>query len=97
VRSSCAGSAPGCPAVSQLHPDQNWAGDSLPIPAVTSVPADRRIRVRTHFSLEALPPWLENEQRPDIFDYFVIVDVAAEALADTADTWERELAMFPER
>lgn len=58
---------------------------------------DRRARVRAHFSLEALPPWMANEQRPDIFDYFVIIDVSVETLVGAADTWERELAVFPER
>jgi hypothetical protein len=40
-----------------------------------------RLRIRVHFSLEALPPWLHGAGRPDIFDYFVTLDVSAAELA----------------
>jgi hypothetical protein len=56
-----------------------------------------RVRVRAHFSLEALPPWLRDHHQPDIFDYFVLVDLSASELAGAAGTWTRDLADYPER
>jgi hypothetical protein len=50
-----------------------------------------------HFSLEALPPWLHDQERPGIFDYFVLVDVSATELANAAETWIHDLAEYPER
>lgn len=57
----------------------------------------RSIRIRAHFSLEALPPRLTGQQRPRLFDYFVPLNVSAGTLADAADAREHELALFPER
>jgi hypothetical protein len=56
-----------------------------------------RVQVRAHFSLEALPPWLRGQHEPEIFDYFVPVDLSAEELADAAGTWTCDLARYPER
>ena len=50
-------------------------------------------RVRVHFSLEALPPWLRGAGRPGIFDFFVVLDVSAAELAD----WTTSLSRFPQR
>jgi len=56
-----------------------------------------QVRVRAHFSLEALPPWLQDERQPDVFGYFVPIDLSAAALVDAADSWTRDLAEYPER
>jgi hypothetical protein len=56
-----------------------------------------RVRVRVHFSLEALPPWLHDETRPDMFECFVLLDVSAAELSQAADAWKVELARFPSR
>lgn len=56
-----------------------------------------RVRVRVHFSLEALPPWLQGAGRPDIFDFFVVLDVPAAELRQAADDWTLKLRQFPSR
>lgn len=56
-----------------------------------------QVRVRAHFSLESLPPWLRGQHKPDIFNYFVLVDLSAAELAGAARTWTRDLAKYPER
>ncbi|HEX7162632.1 MAG TPA: hypothetical protein VF223_15525 [Trebonia sp.] len=56
-----------------------------------------QVRVRVHFSLEALPPWLHGDQRPDIFGYVVHIRLSVAKLADAADSWVRGLAQYPER
>jgi hypothetical protein len=56
-----------------------------------------QVRVRAHFSLEALPPWLRSQHQPDIFEYVVLVDLSASDLAGAARTWTRDLAKYPER
>ena len=40
-----------------------------------------RVLVRAHFSLEALPPWFQGKDRPDIFEYFVLLDAASAELS----------------
>ena len=57
-----------------------------------------RVRVRVHFGIEALPPWLQGgQEEPAPFDYFVRLDVSAQELAQAAVSWMLELAEFPER
>jgi hypothetical protein len=56
-----------------------------------------QVSIRVHFSLEALPPWLQGWQRPDVFDYFVLVDLSVVELAQAADSWARDLTVHPER
>ena len=56
-----------------------------------------RARVRVHFSLEALPPWLQGKNRPDMFEYFVLLNVSLAELAQAADDWRLELTRFPQR
>jgi hypothetical protein len=57
-----------------------------------------RVRIRVHFGVEALPPWLHGgQQEPPPFDYFVLLDVSAQELAQAAEAWMLELAEFPER
>ena len=56
-----------------------------------------QVGVRVHFSLEAVPPWLDGDQRPDIFDYVVLIRISAAELADAADSWTRDLTQYPKR
>ncbi len=53
--------------------------------------------IRVHLSLEALPPWRQGDARPDIYQYFVEVQVDTAALRHAADEWELALASFPTR
>ncbi|MBK3562196.1 hypothetical protein [Streptomyces sp. MBT62] len=53
--------------------------------------------VRVHLSLEAAPPWLQGEARPDIYQYSVEIRVDTAALLRAADEWELALASFPTR
>lgn len=56
-----------------------------------------QVGVRVHFSLEALPPWLHGDQRPDILGCVVHIGLSVAELADAADSWVRNLAQYPER
>ena len=57
-----------------------------------------RVRIRVHFSLEALPPWLQGtEEEPGLYEYFVRLDVSAKELTQAAESWMLGLAEFPER
>ncbi|WP_427924888.1 WapI family immunity protein [Streptomyces sp. cg40] len=53
--------------------------------------------VRVHLSLEATPPWLEGDARPDIYQYSLEIRVDTAALLHAADEWEHALASFPAR
>lgn len=59
--------------------------------------AGGRAVVRVHFSLEALPPSLRTNHRPDIFDYHVPFDVSTHDLTTAADAWDQQRAVFPIR
>jgi hypothetical protein len=54
-------------------------------------------RIRIHFSCEALPPWLIGATQPDVFDFFIVLDVEHKHLLDAATQWKTELMAFPER
>ena len=57
-----------------------------------------RVQIRIHFSLESVPPWLQNaDAEPDLFQYFVRLEISAEELTRAAESWMLELAKFPER
>jgi hypothetical protein len=56
-----------------------------------------RLRIRVHFSLEALPSWLQGPDRPYIFEYFVGLDVSAADLAQAAEDWTLSQMRFPGR
>jgi hypothetical protein len=55
------------------------------------------IAIRTHFSLEARPPWLSGEDQPDLFDYFITTQMPPSAIIRAADDWNHQLNEFPER
>jgi hypothetical protein len=60
--------------------------------------AGGRVRIRVHFSLEALPPWLRGTaEEPGLFEYFVRLDVSADELTRAAESWLLDLAEFPPR
>lgn len=56
-----------------------------------------RARIRIHFSLESLPPWLNGPPQPDIYDFFIVFDVEHKDLLQAAAQWETELIAFPQR
>jgi hypothetical protein len=57
-----------------------------------------RVRLRVHLSLEALPPWLrDSADRPEVLDFFVVLDLSSQELTTAAAEWTVELAPFPER
>jgi hypothetical protein len=51
-----------------------------------------RVQVRVHLSLEALPQWLRGDEQPDIFDFFVVLDMSAAELAAAAADWTDSLS-----
>lgn len=56
-----------------------------------------RLRIRVHFSHEALPPWLFRPGQPDIWDFFVALDVPAAQVGIAAGDWAGALSRFPQR
>jgi hypothetical protein len=91
-------------AAGRIAPTEHWSGieDLLhftePNVALSlQQRAGGRAVVRVHFSLEALPPSLSLDQRPDIFDYHAAFDVGADDLTTAADVWDRQCAAFPIR
>ena len=56
-----------------------------------------RLRIRVHFSLEALPPWLIGANQPDLHEHVVMLDVSSDALATAATEWDNDCAPFPIR
>jgi hypothetical protein len=56
-----------------------------------------RARLRVHLSLEASPPWLHGSDRPDLFEYFLVVDLSTEDLAAAAEEWDNDCKPFPVR
>lgn len=59
--------------------------------------AGGRLRIRVHFSLEALPPWLKGANRLDLYEQFLVLDVSSEELETAAAQWDNEHASFPIR
>jgi hypothetical protein len=55
------------------------------------------LRIRVHFSLEALPPWLQGANRPEIFEQFMSLDVSPAEVARAAEDWTSNLMRFPRR
>jgi hypothetical protein len=53
--------------------------------------------VRVHLSMEAAPPWRQGDDRADIYQYSVALQVDSAALLDAADQWDLALASFPTR
>nr|WP_198535990.1 MULTISPECIES: hypothetical protein [Pseudofrankia] len=53
--------------------------------------------IRFHLSLEAAPPWRQNDDEADIYQHVVEVRVDAAALLHAADQWELALTSFPTR
>ena len=59
--------------------------------------ADERVHLRVHFSLECLPPWARGDAEPEVWDYFVVLDVLTAELARQAQAWIEDLSLFPAR
>jgi hypothetical protein len=58
---------------------------------------EERVRLRIHLSLEASPPWLQEPDRPALFDYFLVIDLSIEDLAAAAEEWDNDCKPFPVR
>jgi hypothetical protein len=56
-----------------------------------------KVWLRVHFSMEALPPWLSGAEQPDIFDFFVVLEVPAAQVGIAAADWAIALSRFPQR
>ncbi len=59
--------------------------------------ANGRLRIRVHFSLEALPPWLNGANRPGLHEHLLVLDVSSDELETAAAQWDNEHASFPIR
>ena len=57
----------------------------------------QRARVRFHFSLDALPPWLDGRDRPGLFEYLLVFDVSTKDLAAAAEECDDDCKPFPVR
>ncbi|MGP9023170.1 WapI family immunity protein [Streptomyces sp. BR1] len=53
--------------------------------------------IRIHLSLEAAPPWQQEDDRDDIYQYVVEVRMDTAALLHAADEWDLALNPFPPR
>jgi hypothetical protein len=58
---------------------------------------ERQCELAVHFSLEALPPWLQRPSRPGIFDYAVTLTITRDDLTEAVQTWRQQLHQFPIR
>ncbi len=52
--------------------------------------------IRSHLSLESLPPWIESDT-VDNYEYSIVLDVLLADVAQAADDWHREIAVYPPR
>lgn len=59
--------------------------------------ADERVHLRVHFSLECLPSWARGDAEPEVWDYFVVLDLPDAELARQAEAWIEDLSPFPAR
>lgn len=53
--------------------------------------------IRVHLSLEAAPPWQQDDDAADLYQYVVEVCLDAAALLCAADEWDLSLASLPPR
>lgn len=57
-----------------------------------------RVRLRVHFSHEALPPWApRGHEGWQAGEYVLALDISQEDLAHAASAWDLENEQFPER
>jgi hypothetical protein len=55
------------------------------------------VELRVHLSYESAPPWLDIEERRNMWQFFVIVRMATAELAEVANMWDKGWPAFPER
>jgi hypothetical protein len=55
------------------------------------------VSVRVYFSLEALPPWTRGDGQSGLYGYSLLISLAPADLADAAESWLREVALYPDR
>ena len=97
LREVAAGRVPPSPVTGSEPEELLWFLEPNIAFSVEERTADR-VRIRVHFSLESLPPWLGGpEVEPGLFEYFMRLEVSAEELNRAAEAWILELAAFPER
>ncbi|TXS48268.1 hypothetical protein [Streptomyces sp. t39] len=94
------GAADGSVAVT--GPDDGWMSPDtwFTEPVLAFSLAERThdtLLVRVHLSLEALPPWHQGDDRPDIYQYGVDVRVRPGDLRAAAEAWADALDAFPAR
>jgi hypothetical protein len=53
--------------------------------------------LRVHFSLESAPPWIDEEGRYDMYEFFLELTVPVHAIESAASEWESALSAFPAR
>ncbi|MFG2139995.1 hypothetical protein [Streptomyces sp. NPDC048650] len=53
--------------------------------------------LRVHLSLEAVPPWRQDDEGGGLHQYAVEIETDRAALIRAAEEWDRRLALFPLR
>jgi hypothetical protein len=96
LREVAAGTVPPSPVVDGEPEGLLWFLEPNIALSVDEHTVDR-VRIRVHFSLESLPPWLQGTEEPGLFEYFVLLEVSAEELTRAAESWMLELAEFSGR
>lgn len=59
--------------------------------------AGGRAQIRVHLSIEAAPPWLDGTNRPEMFEYFLLLDLKIEELITAAEEWANDCEPYPVR
>lgn len=55
------------------------------------------VELRVHLTYELAPPWLDVDERLNMWQFFVLVPVGETDLVAAADAWDLEWLAFPER
>ena len=55
------------------------------------------VDLRVHLCHGYAPPWLDIDDRLNMWQFFVTVPLGANQLQDAADAWDRDWLAFPER
>ncbi|MFF0108727.1 WapI family immunity protein [Streptomyces hirsutus] len=93
--------AAGAVAVTGLDTEGRLSPDTWFVEPVLAMSlaarSDSGAVIRVHLSLEAAPPWQQEDDGADIYQYFVELRVNAAALLHEADQWDLALNFFPAR
>jgi hypothetical protein len=55
------------------------------------------VRLRVHFSLESAPPEFTMDERADIWQFFIELDMSGDALEAAASQWDQQIQSLPVR